>query len=255
MLISRIGYIVQGHRYDIAEDIGCIITVYSTPVHIALVGIPPILIGLVTMYYAVLTIIVFNRRRVEFKDHLAQHSKLSSSLYLRLICFGGLEILGTVPIASYFLSTVISSGIHPWISWSDTHWQFSAVLFFPRSIWENSPAKIGYELGRWIPVIYALVFLAFFGFTEDARNNYSALYLTVAKHIGLSTTSSKPSGSPRPWNKSSDIEADVFAHTTTTTISISNPDSENHTANTKEDQMPQVNTTSANTVFNADVSK
>jgi len=255
LLISRIAYIVQGHRYDIVEDIGCTApsSSYVTPVVITLVSIPPILIGLVTMHYAVLTIIAFNRRRIEFNDHLAQHSNLSSSFYLRLMCFGGLEILGTVPVASYYLFCAISNGVEPWPGWRETHSHFSNVFFIPRSIWENSPSKAAYELGRWICVICAFNFFAFFGFAEEARTNYRAVYLTVAKHIGLSGASAKPSDSPQPRNKRNDIEALVFAHTTTTNISIPIPDGENHNSNKKEDEAPQVNTTSANTFSNADV--
>jgi len=80
--------------------------------------------------------------------------------------------------------------------------------------------------------------------------NYRAAYLTVAKYIGLSTASPKPSGNPWPRKKKNDIEALVFAHTTTINISIPIPDGENHNA---KDQTPQVNTTSANTFFNADI--
>jgi hypothetical protein len=205
------------------------------------------------MHYAVLTIILFNRRRIEFNDHLAQHSNLSSSYYLRLMCFGGLEILGTVPLASYFLYLAISDGVKPWTGWRDVHSHFSNVSFIPRSIWENSPFKASYELGRWISVICAFNFFAFFGFAQEGRKNYRAVYLTVAKHLGLSGASSKPSGNPRPRKKRNDIEALVFAHTTTTNISIPIPDGENHNANKKEDQTRQVNTTSANTFFNADI--
>ena len=253
LLISRIGYISQGHRYNIYEDIGCTPAPYVTLVAVILDFIPPILVGLVTVRYAVPTIIAFNKRRIEFNDLLAPHSNLSSSFYLRLMCFGGLEILGTVPIARYFLYLATSRGVEPWISWNNVHSNFSNVYFLPRSVWENLPSKASGELGRWIGVICAFNFFAFFGFAEEARTNYRAAYLTVAKHIGLSTTSSKPSGSPRPRSKRNDIEALVFAHTTSTNISIPIPDGENHNANKKEDQTPQVNTIAANTFFNADL--
>ena len=205
------------------------------------------------MHYAVLTIIVFNRRRIEFNDHLVQHSNLSSSFYLRLMCFGGLEILATIPISSYFLYGAIYDGVKPWTGWRDVHSHFSNVLFIPRSIWEKSPFKASYELGRWISIICAFNFFALFGFAEEARTNYRTVYLTVAKHIGLSTASSEPSGSPQPKNKRNDIEGLVFAHTTTTDISIPIHDGENHNTNKKEGQTPQVNTTSANNFLNADV--
>ena len=166
------------------------------------------------------------------------------------MCFGGLEILATVPVASFFLYAAIASGIYPWTGWRDVHSHFSNIHFVPRSVWSKYP---NLELGRWIGVICAFIFFAFFGFAEEARTNYRAVYLTVVKHIGLSTASSKPSGSSRPKSKRDDIEALVFAHTTTTNISTPIPDGENHNANKKEDLTPQVNTTSANTSDNADV--
>jgi hypothetical protein len=88
--------------------------------------------------------------------------------------------------------------------------------------------KAGYELGRWICVICAFNLFAFFGFSKEARKNYHAVYLIVAKHIGVSGTSSKPSYNPRPRNKKNDIEALVFAHTT-------NTNGKNYNANKKED--------------------
>ena len=232
------------------EDIGCTQATYITPISIIFVVLPPLLIGLVSARYAVPTIITFNRRRVEFKDYLAQHSKLSSSLYLRLMCFGGLEILCTVPLASFFLYAAIHGGVSPWIDWRNVHSNFSRVVLLPRSVWSKDST---YELDRWIAVIGAFNFFAFFGFAEEARTNYRAVYLTVSKHIGLSTASTKPFGSPLPRSKRNDIEALVFAHTTTTNISTLIPNGENHNANTKEDQTPHVDTTSANTLFNADV--
>ena len=229
------------------EDIGCTVAAYNSPVSIILGNIPPILIGLVTAYYAVLAIMALNRRRVKFND-LAQHSNLNSSFYLRLMCFGGLEILGTIPVASYFLYLGIVNGVRPWISWDYVHSNFSNVLFVPRSVWAYSRFKTSYELGRWVSVICAFNFFAFFGFAKEARMNYRAVYLTVAKRIGLST---KPSGSPQPGTKRNDIEALTFAHTTTTNVSIPIPDGENHIAN-KKGPTPQVNAPSANTFLDAD---
>ena len=171
------------------------------------------------------------------------------------MCFAGLEILWTVPVTSYFLYLAISGGVHPWTSWTDVHSHFSSVRFVSRSDWESSSSAFGisYALGRWIGVVCAFIFFIFFGFAQEARTNYRAVYLTVAKYIGLSAAASKPSGGPQPRGKKNDIGALVFAHTTTTNISIPIPDGEEHTANQKEDQTLQVNTTSSNAFLNADV--
>jgi pheromone a factor receptor len=233
------------------EDIGCTRATYITPISIIFVILPPLLIGLVSARYAVPTIIAFNRRRVELNDHLVQPGNLSSSLHLRLMCFGGLEILCTIPLASFFLYAAIDGGVSPWIDWRNVHSNFSRVVFLPRSVWSKDSSL---EPDRWIAVIGAFNFVAFFGFAEEARTNYRAVYLTVSKHIGLSTASTKPSGSPLPRSKRNDIEALVFAHPTTTNVSTLIPDGKNHNANKIEHQTPQVNTTSdTNTFFNAAV--
>ncbi|KDR72071.1 hypothetical protein GALMADRAFT_21141, partial [Galerina marginata CBS 339.88] len=177
-------YITQSNRYNIYEDIGCTEAIFNTPVAIIVIGIPPILIGLVTARYAVLTIIAFNRRRLEFNHLLAQHSNLTSNFYVRLMCFGGLEVLWTVPVASYFLyaHTFNPADIHPWTSWAEVHSHFSNVFFTPRSTWKLNPIlRTDLELGRWLGVICAFLFFAFFGLAEEARTNYRAAYLTVAK--------------------------------------------------------------------------
>ena len=44
-------YIVEGHRFDILEDIGCYPTVYNTPVGFFFVFVWPIVIGLISGVY------------------------------------------------------------------------------------------------------------------------------------------------------------------------------------------------------------
>lgn len=43
--------IPQGHRYDIYEDIGCVPTVYNTPLAVVMFYIWPIVIGLISAVY------------------------------------------------------------------------------------------------------------------------------------------------------------------------------------------------------------
>ncbi|KDR72046.1 hypothetical protein GALMADRAFT_74260 [Galerina marginata CBS 339.88] len=253
LLTDRVASVTQSNRYDIYEDIGCTEAIFNTPVAIIVLGIPPILIGLVTARYAVLTIIAFNRRRLEFNHLLAQHSNLTANFYVRLMCFGGLEVLWTVPVASYFLysNTVNPAAIHPWTSWAEVHSQISSVYFTPRSIWDSNPRlRTNLELGRWLGVICAFLVFAFFGFAEEARMNYRAAYLTMAKYIGLPTTFSKTPGSSQQTGKRNDIESLVFAHTTTTNISVSKPDDEE---DKKEGETLQVDIASTNDSLNAEV--
>ncbi|KDR68315.1 hypothetical protein GALMADRAFT_146535 [Galerina marginata CBS 339.88] len=212
---AGVEYIVQGHRFNILEDVGCYPAIYNTPLAVAFIGVPPVLIGLVTARYSVPTFRAFNRRRIEFNDLLAEHSNLSSSFYIRLMCFAGIELMCTIPIGTYFIY-VSSRNLYPWISWADTHSHFSVVEQYPSVVWHSIPnLKNPVELGRWVGVIGALIFFAFFGFAKEARMNYRAAYLKVVKYLGLSTASSKPA-----TNRRKDLGPIDFVHSAATDISI-----------------------------------
>lgn len=44
-------YVVQGHRYDVYENIGCLPNTYETPLAIVLVQVWPLVIGLISLVY------------------------------------------------------------------------------------------------------------------------------------------------------------------------------------------------------------
>ena len=44
--------VVQGHRFNIAEDIGCLPAIFVTPLTFPLLFMWPVLIGLVSFVYA-----------------------------------------------------------------------------------------------------------------------------------------------------------------------------------------------------------
>lgn len=105
---------------------------------------------------------------------------LTASRYLRLMLLTVVESLCTIPIASYGMSLNISSGIQPWVSWSDTHWGYSYVGQYPSILWKmDRTAVVTLELTRCLPIFCAFVFFGFFGFAEEARRNYSRMYNTL----------------------------------------------------------------------------
>jgi pheromone a factor receptor len=89
------------------------------------------------------------------------------------------------------LNTVVNN-VAPWKGWADTHADFSRVDEIPAIIWRNSPNGLGtaLELSRWLAVLCAFTFFAFFGFAEEARKNYYSAAQSIAKRVGISSTSS-----------------------------------------------------------------
>jgi pheromone a factor receptor len=189
-------YIVQGHRFNIFEEIGCYPATYNTPPAYVLVFTWPLVLGCISAYYCIRTIVELAQRRAQFMEFLSVNKNLSSSRYFRLMGLAGIEMLCTVPLGAYviYLNTT-AQPVYPWISWADTHSDFSRIEQIPSVYWRTSnPTVLSLELSRWLLVVCAFVFFAFFGFADEARKNYRLAYVSVAKRVGLSTAGTMSTG-------------------------------------------------------------
>jgi pheromone a factor receptor len=190
-------YINQGHRYNIFEGVGCQPFTYNTWVSYVLITAPPMVIGLFSAYYATRSILSFNKSRTQFNEFLSNHTNLTSSRYFRLMCLAALEIIGTIPFSILSMIFNIRNGVRPWKSWEDTHSYFNRVDQYPALLWrQNSNSVFVMELARWIIVACALLFFLFFGFAEEARNQYRKAISSLTKTLGITsfTFSSTSSG-------------------------------------------------------------
>jgi len=188
LIFMVLQYIPQGHRFDIWEDIGCFPFTYNTPVALALVSIPPIIIGLISGVYGVLSIRSFLLLRSQFQEVLSVNKNLRVGRYLRLMMLSGIETVSTLSIGSYALYLNITV-LEPWKGWEDTHVDFSFVGQYPAVLWRATPFAPMLELSRWLVIVCAVVFFIFFGFAEEARKNYRSAAQSVVKHVGVSTGS------------------------------------------------------------------
>ncbi|RXW19569.1 hypothetical protein EST38_g6291 [Candolleomyces aberdarensis] len=187
-LMIALQYIVQGHRFNIFEDIGCFPFTYNTPVAFVLVHCQPVLIGLISAVYCAMSIRLFRQRDAQFKELLSGHRNLTHSRYVRLMLLAGIEMACTIPLGCWVIAVNVMAGVFPWLGWADTHYGFSRVDKIPAIIWRNDPASNnGLEFTRWSVVVCAMVFFAFFGFADEARKNYRSAVETVAKKMGYST--------------------------------------------------------------------
>lgn len=102
------------------------------------------------------------------------------------------EIIFTTPLAIFtiWLNATVSP-IGPWRSWDDTHFDYSRVEQIPALFWRsNHLLVVAMEFTRWLPPFCALVFFAFFGFADEARKNYRALFWRIAKPLGFTPSQS-----------------------------------------------------------------
>ncbi len=177
-----------------------------------LVNMWPVLIGLVSAVYccessstvvctcfadisSVLSLKNLASRRAAFREYLTSGTSLTGSRYLRLMALAMTDILLDTPLGIYEIySNAIAGPIQPWISWEDTHFDFSHVEQFPAVIWRGEPLlNIPLELSRWLIVVCALVFFAFFGFAEEARRNYRAAWTWITGKLGFRRSQNRAS--------------------------------------------------------------
>ena len=150
----------------------------------------------------VMTIYTLVKRERQFSSILSSNRNLNRNRYIRLMALSSIEILGTIPIGTYVLVLNAKSHVKPWKSWAQTHnaHHYSHVYQVPASFWQNEPTyKNSLEMFRWLLVACALIFFAFFGFADEARQHYRLAYKSLAGRIGFSTSSSTLHGSSHAY--------------------------------------------------------
>lgn len=163
--LSCIGlaYIVQGHRYNIFEDIGCYPAIYNTLLAYFLVFAPPLVTAIVSIFFGVLTLVSFARRSSEIKQIMSSSSRMTLTRYLRLMAMTMTEMCFNAPLTCLTIALNARVPVHPWVSWDDTHFNFGRVNLYPSVFWrDGSWAEAQVELSRWIAPFCAFVFFCLF---------------------------------------------------------------------------------------------
>ena len=199
-------YVVDTNRYLIFEDFGPYFAIAVTPLAFVLFYAWPLAIGCVSFYYCgecpelpsaflcfvslitVTTIYTFYKRHRQFMEISVSNPGLNRSRYFRLMAISVVDICATIPLSTYYIVYNAKSGVTPYISWSNIHQNYSAVIQFSSVEWKNNPSSVsGLELFRWSNVICAFLFFSLFGFADEARQHYRRVYTTLASRIGYST--------------------------------------------------------------------
>jgi pheromone a factor receptor len=191
VLVMALQYIVQGHRFDIVEDLGCQPVTYNTPLAYPLVILPPLVIGLISGVYSALIIRAFYIRSVEIKAVMSTNNTITFHRYFRLMALATVDLLITIPLTAFMIYANLKFGkVSPWISWDRTHFAFSRVPQIPAHFWRSKPIiQFAVESNRWSVVACGFAFFMFFGFADEARRNYRKAYALLASRLGVTSTS------------------------------------------------------------------
>ncbi|KAL1741337.1 pheromone A receptor-domain-containing protein [Schizophyllum fasciatum] len=206
MVYIAMQYIVQGHRFNILENIGCYPAVFNTGVTYVVSYVWPIIIGIISATYSVLALIEFNRHRLQFSQFLHSSASLSVSRYLRLMALAMTEMCCTVPLGIFVIVlNCTSTRIEPWVSIEATHYWYSRVDQYPAVMWRSSHlVVVCNELTRWLAPVSAFIFFFYFGFADEARRNYAAAWARVRRALGLPECMPTLPTSKKPPTMSSD---------------------------------------------------
>ncbi|KIJ47233.1 hypothetical protein M422DRAFT_164105 [Sphaerobolus stellatus SS14] len=173
-IFMALHYIVQGHRFDIIEDIGCNPTTYISLPAVLLMWVPPLFISLISMGYALAAFHHFLKRRIEFASVLrSSNSAISPSRYFRLMTLAIFEILWDTGNNIYILWFNTFTGLRPWVSWDYVHLDFSRVGQYPLFL-----IPVSFQIQAiwqwWIIPISSFAYFFFFGFGAEAMSDYRA---------------------------------------------------------------------------------
>ncbi|KAF8870067.1 fungal pheromone STE3G-protein-coupled receptor [Gymnopilus junonius] len=184
-------YIVQGHRFNIFEDAGCFPALYNTLPTFFISSMWPLILGLISAVYCVLTLRLFARRRAEFTQFLSSNTTLTVSRYFRLMALSMAEICATTPLSIFTIwVNVKANPVQPWISWTDTHFNYSRVEQIPAILWRSDRIlSIGIEFTCWVAPVCSFTFFLFFGFAQESRRHYLLMFSWLKKRLGIFATS------------------------------------------------------------------
>nr|AER30303.1 mating pheromone receptor a1 [Rhodotorula araucariae] len=175
-LIMILHTVVQGHRYDIIERVGCIPSIYWSLPAVFLVIIWPVLLLLAAAVYGGLALRLFVARRYQFARLLeSSQSAISTSRFIRLIALAALQIAYTVPIALCLrIIQFVTIPLNPFHDWAEVHYGFNYVGTITLKQFESGPKTYArlQELNYWSYAISCAIFFLFFGMGEESVASY-----------------------------------------------------------------------------------
>ncbi|WRT65061.1 uncharacterized protein IL334_002003 [Kwoniella shivajii] len=177
-------YVVQGHRYDIIENIGCVTPIYMSIPGIIIRFAVPGVVAVTSLVFAVLSIRWFLIRRLQFQTILASSdSSLSIGRYFRLIALAVADSTVLLAYAIYGATSSTDTPMQPYKSWKYVHDNFSQYAQYPEElIGSVYPAFVANNI--YAPIFYSIIFFMFFGFGEEAVTEYLALAMKSKALIG-----------------------------------------------------------------------
>nr|DBA11516.1 TPA_inf: STE3 [Pseudozyma tsukubaensis] len=200
ILFIALGIVSQGHRYDIIENFGPVISIYPTALSIIFSTAPVLLASVIAVLYACACAWwLFLRRRQLSAVLSSSGSGVSLSQYVRLFGLSCMELAWTVPInwtvqmQNLFNRYGTGSVLYPYSSWASVHAGFSYIGQY--TIEELEATPVGKKnlpilyLGSVSIAISCILFMAFLGTSNEVSKDLASRFRRI---FGALRPSSKP---------------------------------------------------------------
>jgi pheromone a factor receptor len=176
VIIMAAHYIVQGHRFDIIEDLGCFPAIYISLPSIFILDLSQFIPGVLALVFCSLALWKLHRRRVAFHIMLkAPGSSLSPSRYIRLMIMTFFIGTWSALLSAVSTANEYNTGLEPWTNWTAVHADFSFIGQDTDSDFASTPGALTcIYLLWWAVPLSSLSFFGFFGIGEEAMKDYQA---------------------------------------------------------------------------------
>ncbi|KAJ7766022.1 GPCR fungal pheromone mating factor [Mycena metata] len=175
VLVMILHVIVQGHRFDIIEDLGCIPAVYVSWPSIFILDVSAFIPAVLALFYCAQALFRLYRRHVALRTMLTTTApSLSPSRYVRLMIMAFVLGAWNTVLLSISTSGEYAEGLQPWTSWDVVHFGFSFIGQFTDEDFDSQSLLRIYVLW-WAVPISGLSFFLFFGIGADAMKDYRAI--------------------------------------------------------------------------------
>ena len=151
-------------------------------------------IQLLTDSAGIIIYTLFRNRSSLLKHLKSEHSEINYVLFCRIFALTLVDAVVTIPLSVAFIyCNVTTAPVNPYISWADTHYNYSRIVSVPSALWrygyETDPTGGWYRLSIvWRNIMYpfcAFFFLTIYGTSMDIVWYYWAIIWKCLAWFGV----------------------------------------------------------------------
>ncbi|KAF7299508.1 Fungal pheromone STE3G-protein-coupled receptor [Mycena indigotica] len=179
VLVMSLHIIVQGHRFDLIETLGCSPAIYSSWLSLVILDFAVFLCGLLSTIYSARTFDELYARHRTVRMRIQYHTDSAGSKcamtfasFIRLLVVTFLIGTLTTGFAAYHAYLDWTEGLKPWASWSFVHSDFNTVWRYPMTDFTDIEIATLY-IFWWPWPIGAIVFFLLFGLARETREEWT----------------------------------------------------------------------------------